>query len=49
MTFQIPNFNGAPLKYGNGEIISSHTYWACDYLLGFKLIRISKEGLWSAF
>ena len=34
----------APLKFGNGKVISSHIYWACDYLsmLELKLIHVSK-------
>ena len=26
ITYQFPNFNGQPLKFGNGLVISSHTF-----------------------
>ena len=39
--------NIAPLISENGLIISSHIYWAYDYLSmqGLNLIHVSKNGL----
>ena len=39
-----------PLEFRNGWVISSHSYWACDYLfmLGLKLIHASKRGYWQS-
>ena len=44
ITYPFPNFNNAPLKFGNGYVISSHTLLG-DYLfmLGSKLIHASKS------
>ena len=38
----------APLKIGNRKVVSSHTYFGCDYLfmLGLKLKHVIKMGLW---
>ena len=35
-----------PLKFNNGWVISSDTFWACNYLskLGLQLIHISESG-----
>ena len=34
-----------PLKLGNGQLISFHVYWACDYLsvMRLKLLHVSKN------
>ena len=44
--YQFPNFNGCTVEFGNGWVISSHIYWACDYLciLVLKLNHVSKRG-----
>ena len=51
ITYPFPNFNGAAVEVW--EWISNFTphCWAYDYLtmLRFKLIHVSKRGLWSCF
>ena len=39
---------GQSLKFGNGELISSHTLLACSYLslVGLKFIHVSKRQPW---
>ena len=41
ITSPFSNFNGQPLKFVNGEVISFHIYMASDYLymLRLKLIQ----------
>ena len=38
----------APLKFGDGLVIPSTLYCACDYLpmLGLDLIHVCKKGCW---